>query len=65
MPADRVKILQDAFAATVQDPDFIAELQKSRLPHSPKTGPEALKTVQEIYGAPKDIVDEARKVLEE
>jgi tripartite-type tricarboxylate transporter receptor subunit TctC len=65
VPPDRIAILQDAFAATMKDPDFIGDLQKARLPYSPKTGGEALKTVQEIYAAPKDIVDEARKVLEE
>jgi tripartite-type tricarboxylate transporter receptor subunit TctC len=65
VPADRIKILQEAFTATMKDPDFIGDLQKARLPYSPKTGDEALKTVQEIYAAPKDIVDDARKVLEE
>jgi tripartite-type tricarboxylate transporter receptor subunit TctC len=65
VPPDRIAILQDAFAATMKDPDFIADLQKARLPFSPKTGAEALKTVQEIYAAPPDIVAEARKVLEE
>jgi tripartite-type tricarboxylate transporter receptor subunit TctC len=65
VPADRIKILQDAFDATMKDPAFIADVQKARLPFSPKTGPEALKTVQQIYAAPKDIVAEGRKVLEE
>jgi tripartite-type tricarboxylate transporter receptor subunit TctC len=65
VPPERIKILQDGFMATMQDADFIADLQRSRLPLAPKSGPEALKTVQEIYAAPADIVEEARKVLEE
>jgi tripartite-type tricarboxylate transporter receptor subunit TctC len=65
VPADRVKILQDAFAATMRDAEFVADLAKARLPLSPKTGAQALQTVQEIYAAPPDIVAAARKVLEE
>jgi tripartite-type tricarboxylate transporter receptor subunit TctC len=65
VPAERVRILRDAFNATMQDPQFIAELQKLRLPLSPKTGEEALKVVEEIYAAPDDIVTAARKVTAE
>ena len=65
VPAERVRILRDAFNATMQDPQFIAELQKLRLPLSPKTGEEALKVVEEIYAAPDDIVAAARKVTAE
>ena len=65
VPAERVKILRDAFNATMQDPQFIAEAQKLRLPISPKTGEEALKVVEEIYATPDDIVAAARKVTAE
>jgi tripartite-type tricarboxylate transporter receptor subunit TctC len=65
VPPERVRILRDAFNATMQDPQFIAELQKLRLPLSPKTGEEALKVVEEIYAAPEDIVAAARKVTAE
>jgi tripartite-type tricarboxylate transporter receptor subunit TctC len=65
VPADRVALLQNAFAQAMKDPGFKADLDKQRLPYSPKTGAEALKTVQEIYAAPPDLVTEARKVLEE
>jgi hypothetical protein len=49
----------------MQDPQFIAEAQKLRLPISPKTGEEALKVVEEIYATPDDIVEVARKVTAE
>src|SRR5262249_23752146 len=61
----RGRVLRDAFNATMQAPQFIAELQKLRLPLSPKTGEEALKVVEEIYAAPDDIVAAARKVTAE
>jgi tripartite-type tricarboxylate transporter receptor subunit TctC len=65
VPADRIRILRDAFNATVADPEFIAEAEKLRLPVSPKTGEQALKVVEDIYATPADIVDAARKIVAE
>src|SRR5262249_147756 len=63
VPPERVRILRDGFNATMQDPQFIAEAQKLRLPMSPKTGEEALQVVESIYATPEDIVAAARKVV--
>jgi tripartite-type tricarboxylate transporter receptor subunit TctC len=63
VPADRVKILREAFAATMKDPKFIAETQKLRLPVTPIVGEAALKVVDDIYRIPDDIVAAARKVM--
>jgi exodeoxyribonuclease V alpha subunit len=64
VPAERVRILRDAFNATMKDSEFVAEATKLRLPISPKTGEEALKIVEDIYATPDDIVAAARKVTE-
>jgi len=63
VPAERVRMLREAFAATMKDPAFIAELQKLRLPLSPVIGEAAAKVVDEIYAIPDDIVAAARKVV--
>lgn len=65
VPADRVRILRDAFNATMTDLQFVAEAQKLRLPISPKTGEEALGIVEAIYATPDDIVAAARKTTTE
>jgi hypothetical protein len=65
VPAERVRILRDAFNATMKDPQFVAEAEKLRLPISPKTGEEALAIVEAIYATPEDIVQAARKVAAE
>jgi tripartite-type tricarboxylate transporter receptor subunit TctC len=62
VPPERVRILRDAFNATVADPEFIAEAQKIRLPVSPMTGEQALGLVKDIYATPPDIVEAAKKV---
>src|SRR5262245_3323047 len=63
VPAERVRILREAFAATMQDPAFIAETQKLRLPMSPVVGEAARKVVDDIYAIPPDIVEAAKAVI--
>jgi hypothetical protein len=65
VPADRTRILRDAFNATVKDAAFIADAQSLRLPVSPKNGEEALRTVEGIYATPDEIVRAARKIAGE
>jgi tripartite-type tricarboxylate transporter receptor subunit TctC len=62
VPADRVKILREAFDAAVKDPEFVTEAAKLRLPVSPKTGDQARKVIDRIYGAPDDLVKTAAKI---
>jgi tripartite-type tricarboxylate transporter receptor subunit TctC len=65
IPADRLQVLRQAFAAAVKDRDFIAEAKSLRLPVSPKTGEEAAKIIENLYATPSDIVDAARKIVAE
>lgn len=62
VPPVRLKILRDAFDTTMNDPAFRADLNKLRLPFSPKTADQARKTVDAIYASPPDIVDAAKKI---
>jgi tripartite-type tricarboxylate transporter receptor subunit TctC len=65
VPADRIRILRHAFNDTMTDPAFVADATKLRLPIMPRTGEEAIKIVEAIYAAPKNVVDEARKLAGE
>jgi tripartite-type tricarboxylate transporter receptor subunit TctC len=65
VPAERIRILREAFAATMTDPQFMTEVQKLRLPLSPKVGDDATKVVEGVYAIPDDIVAAARKVAEQ
>ena len=62
VPADRLKLLRDAFDMSVKDSQFIADATKQRLPISPKNAEEALKTVQAIYATPDEIVAAAKSI---
>jgi tripartite-type tricarboxylate transporter receptor subunit TctC len=63
VPVEQIKILREAFDATVKDPRFLADAKKSRLPVSPAVGQEAVEAVNAVYAAPDDIVEAARKVI--
>ena len=63
VPRDRLRILRDAFDATMKDPAFRADVDKLRLPLSPKTADEAIKTVGAIYASPTDVIEAAKKIV--
>jgi tripartite-type tricarboxylate transporter receptor subunit TctC len=62
VPDDRVATMRGAFAATVQDPKFLADAEKLRQPVTPTLGEEAEKIVDEVYATPADIIQAARAV---
>ncbi len=53
----RLKMLRDAFDATMQDADFRAEAEKSKLELEPEDGAHLSALVARIYATPKSIVD--------
>jgi tripartite-type tricarboxylate transporter receptor subunit TctC len=65
VPPERLKILRDAFDATMNDPAFRADLDTLRVPFSPKTAVEAFKTVGAIYASPPDVIEAAKKIVTE
>jgi tripartite-type tricarboxylate transporter receptor subunit TctC len=65
VPVDRVKALRDAFAATMKDPEFLAETKKANLMVDPLTGAEMDVLLKKMYAMPKPTVDHAKKILEQ
>jgi tripartite-type tricarboxylate transporter receptor subunit TctC len=65
VPPERVQILQDAFDATMKDPEYIAEAKKIGLDVSPLRGVEIVRLVQEIQATPEPVVQRLRELLAE
>ena len=64
VPADQVKALRDAFAATMRDPEFVKELDAMRISGG-LVPPSAIERfVKDIDGAPREIMDRLRQVLD-
>ncbi len=63
VPADRVKILRDAFMKTMNDPEFKADAEKRMLELDPVSGEELEALAKEVIAQPPDIVERMKKVL--
>jgi tripartite-type tricarboxylate transporter receptor subunit TctC len=63
LPPDRVAGLRAAFAATLRDPAFLQDAERSRLDVSLVSGEEVDALLKASAGAPKDVLDHVRQVL--
>jgi len=63
MPADRVKMLRDAFMATMKDPDFVADATRQKLPVDPKDGEYLAALIDKIYKTPKPIIERVSALI--
>jgi hypothetical protein len=63
VPADRVKIIRDAFNKTIHDPALLAEAERRRLDIDPATGEELDALAKEVMTAPPDIVERVKKLI--
>ena len=63
VPADRVAALRKAFAATMKDPDYIAEGTRVRLDMNPLNAERVTQLVNATVYAPPNIVAKARAAL--
>jgi tripartite-type tricarboxylate transporter receptor subunit TctC len=62
-PADRVAALRRGFAATLADPDFAAEAEKTQLEIEPMSGEEIDSLLAKAYAAPKAVVERAAELV--
>jgi tripartite-type tricarboxylate transporter receptor subunit TctC len=63
LPADRLKMLRDAFSATMKDPEFIADAKKQKLDVDPKDGEHLEALIKKIYATPKPIVEKVSELI--
>jgi tripartite-type tricarboxylate transporter receptor subunit TctC len=60
---DRLKLLRDAFDATMKDPDFIADARQQKLEVMPESGADLAALINKIYATPKSIVEKIGKLV--
>ena len=65
VPADRVKILREAYNKALKDPELMAEVTKSRLDMEPSTGEEIEAVVKEVMDQPPEVVALVKKILDQ
>lgn len=62
VPPDRVRILRDAYARSLKDPDLIAEVKKSRLDMEPSSGEEIEALFKELMDQPREVIERVKKL---
>jgi tripartite-type tricarboxylate transporter receptor subunit TctC len=63
LPPERLKMLRDAFAATMKDEEFLAEAKKNKLDVDPEDGEHLAALIARIYATPKPIVDKIGSLI--
>jgi len=64
-PADRVKILREAYAKSMKDPELLAEAKKGRMDVDPSTGDELQGLLHGIMDQPQEVIERVKKILKE
>ena len=63
IPADRVKILRDAYVKTLQEPDLLDEAKKRGWEMRPVTGEDMASLAKEVTVAPADVIERMKKLM--
>jgi tripartite-type tricarboxylate transporter receptor subunit TctC len=63
IPADRIKILRDAFNTTMKDPEFLTDIDKRQFDLDPVPGEELEKIVKDVMSQPPDVIARMKKLL--
>jgi tripartite-type tricarboxylate transporter receptor subunit TctC len=63
-PAEAVAALRAAFAATMQDKDFLADAEKLRIGITPSSGENLQQVVERVHASTKEVVDRAKRIIE-
>jgi tripartite-type tricarboxylate transporter receptor subunit TctC len=63
LPADRLKMLRDAFDATMKDTEFLADAKRSKLDVEPEDGEHLAALIKKIYATPKPIIERVGNLI--
>jgi hypothetical protein len=63
VPADRVKILRQAFLKALSDPELLAIAEKQRLEIEPTSGEELEALAKEVMAQPPEIIERMKMLL--
>jgi tripartite-type tricarboxylate transporter receptor subunit TctC len=63
LPPDRLKMLRDAFSATMKDPEFADEVKRHKFELEPVSGEELGSLIGKIYATPKPIIERVSNLI--
>jgi tripartite-type tricarboxylate transporter receptor subunit TctC len=63
LPPERLKMLRDAFNATMKDPEFVADVTRNKFDLEPETGEHLASLIAKIYATPKPIIERVSNLI--
>ena len=63
IPAERLKLLREAFMKLMADPDFLGDVKKRGLETEPTTGEELEKIAKEVMVQPPEVIERVKKLM--
>jgi tripartite-type tricarboxylate transporter receptor subunit TctC len=63
LPPERLKMLRDAFNATMKDPEFAADVKRNKFDLEPEDGEHLAALINKIYATPKAIIDRVSNLI--
>ena len=65
VPADRLKMLRDAFQKTMKDPAFLADVKTRKLEVDPDSGEDLEAIAKSVVAQQRDVIERMKKILGE
>jgi tripartite-type tricarboxylate transporter receptor subunit TctC len=63
LPPERLKMLRDAFNATMKDPEFIADVKRNKFDLDPEDGDHLAALIAKIYATPKSVIERVSNLI--
>jgi tripartite-type tricarboxylate transporter receptor subunit TctC len=63
LPPERLKMLRDAFDATMKDPEFMADVKRNKFELEPEDGQHLAALIDKIYATPKPIIERVSNLI--
>lgn len=63
LPLGRLKMLRDAFDATMTDPEFIADVKRNKFDLDPENGAHLAGLITKLYATPKPVIERVSKLI--
>ena len=64
LPPGRLKMLRDAFSATMNDPEFAADVKRNKFVLEPEGGEQLAALIDKIYATPKPIIEHVSNLIQ-
>jgi tripartite-type tricarboxylate transporter receptor subunit TctC len=65
LPADRLKILREAFLNTMKDPDLLAEAKRKNFDITPTSGEDLANLAREVMAQSPEVIARAKRLMEQ